>query len=245
MDYLGLMTRGVPTPPPGRLPFDDFGVVWRRTVLDACREAWRRLSVAAPAAGTPLTSFSEDQLTVRLKTILNEMRGEDPSAVKGFSSALFENVGGGVVAAHDGSSLEKRPDLVFRPIDTEPGMWLSEYRALFTECKIVDSGRHRIGLYCGKGIKRFVDGEYGWAMGCGLMIAYARQKRQVPTTLNSALKRERNPPSPDRYATRRLAQRGTGLGTRPVAYVSVHRRQWKYSNGDDPGNVDVVHLWLR
>ena len=245
MDYHGLMTRGVPTPPKGLLPFDDFPMTWRRVVVDACREAWSRLSDAAKAVSTSMASFSEDEITGRLKTILNDMRCQDPPPIMGFSTALFETVvRDAVVSTYNGSSLGKKPDLVFRPIEMEPGMWLSEYRGLFTECKIIDKQKHAIGLYCGKGLKRFVEGEYAWAMPSGLMLGYARENRRVDTTLRNALKRAQDVASGDEFDTITLPKQDTRFGSHPVAYVSVHRRNWNYSTGEPPGNVELIHLWL-
>lgn len=244
MDYVGLLTRGVPTAPNGMLPFADFPIAWRGVVLAACREAWRRLSSAAAAQGISLASFSEDDITGRLKTVLNELRKADPSPVPGFSSALFETVvRDAVVTTFDGSSLDKKPDLVFRPIDTAPGLWLSEYRGLFTECKIVDGGNHSIGLYCSKGVRRFVSGEYAWAMPSGLMIAYVRDGKTIGRTLRSALKRARRTGN-DIFYTKRLPRLESALGSAPVAYLSVHRREWIHTNGEKPGDVEIVHLWL-
>ena len=51
---------------------------------------------------------------------------------------------------------------------------LSSQDALFVECKLVGKA-HPVGsFYCNKGISRFVDGDYGWAMQEGMMLGYVR-----------------------------------------------------------------------
>ena len=66
----------------------------------------------------------------------------------------------------------------------------SSQDALFAECKPVDSAHPIAKHYCEGGIQRFVDGEYGWAMQEGMMIAYVRGSRTIDTHLAPVLASE-------------------------------------------------------
>jgi hypothetical protein len=231
--------------PKGELPYQDLTTPLKRIILDACRMAWIQLEQAAMESGTTIDHLSEDDITANLKEHLNAIRTDPREPVQGFTPALFETVVRDAnVATFDGSNIEKRPDLVFRLVELNPGMLLCEYRGLFTECKIVDSQRHPIGLYCSKGIARFVCGDYGWAMPSGLMLCYRRENRTVESTLKPALRRARRQQKTDPYRTRKLPNKADELGVSPSAFVSVHKRPWRYPGGGSPSEIALIHLWL-
>ena len=239
MDYRALLATGVPDHGPGSLPLTDLPAPQKKVVFDALREAWCRLV----KAGT-LHHLDEDAITARLKEVLNHMLVEQPSPVPGFSELTFETVVRDAnVAAHDGSSLDKRPDLVFRPHTRHPAAPYKEYRGLFTECKLVGPN-HRIGLYGAKGIRRFIDGEYAWAMPVGLMVAYDRYGTGVTPRLRECLARASKKPAGDPYNTSQLPTKAPRYGSPPPVYMTRHQRTWTYASGGAPGELRLFHLWL-
>ena len=109
--------------------------------------------------------------------------------------------------------------------------------ALFVECKIVGGG-FPVARYLAKGLLRFIDGDYAWAMSSGLMVAYARGGASVAKTLAGRLAR--------RYRTKAgPTPRLEDDGVLPKSFVSVHSRPLRHpSSGQALGDIEVAHLWL-
>ena len=241
---VGLMMRGI-APRPQEFPHPDFSEQVKAVIVSACRAAWTDLRTEVATEGREIGQLSENDITARLKDLLNQLLVTDPPVVSGFSAAIFQEiVRDAAVTTHDGSSLDKKPDLAFRLIARYPGLRLNEYRALFAECKIIDARTHPIGLYCEKGVARYVRGDYAWTMPSALMLGYPRDDSGVDTTLKRALLRGRQR-KPDPYQTKRLPRAFSRLGDSPVAFVSVHRRKWRYTGRERAGDVHILHLWLR
>ena len=241
---MGLMMRGI-APRPQEFPHPDFSDQVKAVIVSACRAAWADLRVEVAAEGREIGQLSENEITARLKDLLNQLLVTDPPVVSGFSAAVFQEiVRDAAVTAHDGSSLDKKPDLAFRLIARHPGLVLNEYRALFAECKIIHARTHPVGLYCEKGVARYVRGEYAWTMPSALMLGYPRDGSGVDTTLKPALQRARQK-NPDPYQTKKLPTAVSELGNSPVAFVSVHRRKWRYTGRARAGDVHILHLWLQ
>ncbi len=199
-----------------RYPFADLPVWAKRAVLQAIVESFN------DAIGTGVRFIDEIDLSAIIVDGLNELRRND-SVVPPFSAQLFQVVSrDGCSSTFDGSSLHKRPDMVFRLAAN-----IDEYEGWFAECKIVDSD-HRPGLYVSNGVHRFVAGEYGWAMPSALMLAYAGPGYTVERVAAIAGRCEASPL----------------LADRPLVQ-SAHARTWTYpGTARAPGDVSIVHLWL-
>jgi hypothetical protein len=64
---------------------------------------------------------------------------------------------------------------------------LRSHDGIFAECKPVDDA-HPVGAhYCDSGVKRFINGDYAWAMQEGMLVAYARGGRTISKDLTPAL----------------------------------------------------------
>ncbi|WP_143195568.1 hypothetical protein [Archangium sp. Cb G35] len=212
----------------------------RRTIEDAIRIAWQRLLTEKLPKRINLSTASEVEFTARLVQLLNDLRDLPDDNLRSFSSSMFQVVvRGGEVESFDGKHLEKRPDMVFRLIQPRPGIASSEYDGLFVECKIVDV-KHPLSLYCKDGLRRFLDGEYAWAMKEALMVAYSRQGWTVPKYLVPYLKKH----SSACAIVETLAPRAGERPAKPQVLVSSHARTWSYPGGGTPGKIEVAHLWL-
>jgi hypothetical protein len=190
----------------------------------------------------------EDDVTAALRAVIeNNLR--QTGSVSGFSHRSYESVvRQGQVANFDGTRQTKSPDLCFklRHDDCEPRMVLSEYDALFVECKPVDSTHPAGSRYCDDGLNRFVVGDYAWAMQEGMMLAYARDGRTIAGHLVPAMK------EPDRMtslATARLpeaygASDATGdVHVEPIHISKHHRRfSWPDKKGRAT-DITIYHLW--
>ena len=105
--------------------------------------------------------------------------------------------------------------------------------------------RSKMDLYCGKGLKRFVIGEYAWAMPQAMMLAYVRKTSQtLPESLQEHLSRNGKP---DEY----LLHDGPApcelsrVRNQPRLHYTLHGRDWVYpKTKTPPGDIKVYHLWL-
>lgn len=116
---------------------------------------------------------------------------------------------------------------------------------IFIECKPVDNA-HPVGThYCGKGIIRFIQGDYAWAMQDGIMLAYAASGYDVTKKLLPHL----SPHKPGQFAaTEKLDRcpksREDCLAERTL--ISTHQRDFTYSeNGGCAPNIMLRHIWLQ
>ena len=196
-----------------------------------------------------LGEAKEDEVTAALRSIIeNNLRqsGEIP----GFNSRSYETVvRQGEVANFDGTKPMKSPDLCFklRHDDYESRMALSEFDALFVECKPVDSKHAAGSKYCDDGLVRFVIGDYAWAMQEGMMLAYARNGRTIASHLIPAMKEQNRMKSlatvqlPQPY----LANDSTATNTQAEnIHISEHRRDFSWSDAKGPAtSITIYHLW--
>ena len=197
--------------------------------------------------GFNLSGATEDQVTAALRAVIeNDLR--QTGSVAGFNRRHYDPVvRQSQVANFDGSKLTKTPDLCFklRHLEKEPRRAISEYDALFVECKPVDADHAAGSRYCDDGLNRFVIGDYAWAMQEGMMVAYARDRRTIADHLIPAMRES------DRMtalATEQLPQvlaahKKEGADAEAI-HVSIHRRNFRWP--DEKGqatNITIYHLW--
>lgn len=217
-EQVAALTRGQPLPSP---PLPEMTL---RTVADTLLRAWHDL-VAAHAES--LRVGEEAEITSLLEIRLNAMLDEDACW-----EALVHNVTRGrECPTYDGRHLEKRPDL---------SLHLTCRRRdfpLVAECKLIDHLRRKtVDLYCRKGIKRFVDGEYAWMCGEAFMLAYVRDGSSIAATLSPHLAAAMDCPT--------IALPCELSGDADLAHSS-HGRRFTYLEGvGPPGPIVLWHLWL-
>jgi len=195
-----------------------------------------------------LADAQEDELTAALRSIIeNDLR--QSGNVNGFNRRNYESViRQGEVANFDGTRRAKTPDLCFklRYDDFEPGMTLSEFDALFVECKPVDA-THPVGSkYCDDGLSRFVNGDYAWAMQEGMMLAYSRHGRTISDHLILAMNDDKRMKS---LATSQLPQKcdtldGAANRHTEAVHISKHARNFYWPGAKGLATeITVYHLW--
>ena len=177
---------------------------------------------------------TEAEVTALLQARLNNLIQEDF-----FLSQLVSYVGRGVESlSFDGVHLEKRPDLslvLTSSINNFP---------LIVEAKIIDKSNGKTEqLYCDKGLRRFVDGEYAWGNQEAFLIAYVRDKSKIDLKLTPFLKNKLTA-TPDYYQTIALP---TVRGIKELA-TSQHQRVFQYIHqntpNNNPGTISLWHIWL-
>lgn len=238
---VGLFT-GV-SPDRYRLPHRRFGlpvILVVRRVLCRAFELLRERNFG-------LASAIEDEVTAALRTVIeNDLR--QSGSVPGFGKQTFECViRQGQVSNFDGSRRAKTPDLCFK-LRYDDGNYdgLSEYDALFVECKPVDK-THSVGSkYCDDGLIRFVCGDYAWAMQEGMMLAYSRHDRTIVGHLIPAMSESIRIAS---LATTQLPQPAKANGAKVLdraeaVHISKHNRSFNWPDGKGPASeITIYHLW--
>ena len=191
-----------------------------------------------------LAEAKEDKVTAALLAVIeNDLRQN--GNIPGFNRRTYDCVvRQGQVANYDGTHLAKAPDLCFRLRDdgAEPRMVLSEYDALFVECKPVDSTHTAGSKYCDDGLIRFVVGDYAWAMQEGMMLAYARDGRTIAGHLIPAMDKPNRRTS---LATVQLPQAcrasdATANAHAEPVHISKHRRGFSWLHGKGKA-TDICH----
>jgi hypothetical protein len=226
---VGFFTKGIeftlPHPP-----------IPQRTILLLCtviRRAWQLLS-ENPPSGLILHSENEDTITQVLVEII-ENRLRRSGEVDGFDLVRF-----GMVSREPKKTNvnkkhpDKMPDIFF-DLKRDQYSILSEQDGLFVECKPVDS-RHAVWpCYCKKGLIRFVNGDYAWAMQDALMVGYARINYSFKN-LTSVL---------DDAKSVDLRTNGHSETAEYSIYCSSHARDFEWpENRGQACQISVSHIWL-
>lgn len=203
-----------------------------RVVAETVVRAWNDL---AANHGDVLKHGAEPEVSALLESRLNTLRDEDPcwEAVASGASRGRESIN------FDGGRLENRPDISVHLTRRHSGF------PLIVECKLIDHPRRKtVDLYCRQGLARFVTGEYAWATREAFMLAYVRDGGRIATTLSPHLMKKQTE-TPDPVATEALPLPVSGSANDLAR--SRHRRNFRYlgnGNGNEPGAIELWHLWL-
>jgi hypothetical protein len=223
-DQIAELTRGLD------LPLAAIDDVYLHIIADGVAQAFRDISTSYPQT---VATGNEDEITTLLQSRLNRMIEEDriwrqlvASVVRSEESLSF-----------DGSHLKKQPDL---------SIYLSARARRFplvAEAKIIDTTRGE-NLYCSQGLRRFLNGEYGWGGREAFMIAYVRDKTTIASRLAPFLAQSAQATS---YAVQDAPIALTS-GTTCDAARSRHGRSFLYTHtappANDPGAIALWHLWV-
>jgi len=222
------LTRGL------ELPFPALHDEHLALIADVLALAWSDL---AQTRGQILSAGTEAEINALMETRLNRMIDELPV----WEQLVRSVARGKETLSFDGTNLEKRPDLSLHLWGRTPSF------PLIVECKLIEatSGKTR-ALYCNEGLKRFLTGEYGWAVREAFMLAYVRDQSTTESCLVPFLR--------DTQKSTLGPYEITGLSPAPgnlshdVA-LSAHQRAFRYSGrrspGDDPGPISIWHLWVQ
>lgn len=219
-------------------------------IEEGIRSAWKVI-VEDTTKNTKMldNKYNEVDITVDLEFALDKILQEASCSV--FTDLHFVAPKRGVECVNfNGERLEKRPDLTFYLKDRRPGINLSNYDAIFAECKIVDTNSDKnMGWYVKGGLSKFVKGDYAWAMPDALMIAYVRTKQKLPESLTDYFnKKTCGKFNSEVYNLLEEPKICKQSNSRKVYRVcrTQHERHWGYppDGKRNPGNITIRHLWL-
>jgi len=208
----------------------------QRTILLLCRvikRAWQLLE-EMPPSDFIIQTADENTITQMLKEII-ENRLRKNGEIEGFNCALFGKVARDQKIPNvDKKHPDKMPDIFF-DLRRDQLAILSEQDGLFVECKPVDHKHSILSCYCKKGLIRFVNGDYAWAMQDALMVGYVKEPysfKNLASVLDgkkSAALKTTNHSADDEYAI----------------YRSSHNREFEWpENRGHACPISVAHLWL-
>lgn len=210
-------------------------------VEEAIRVAWQRLKFRSPAK-IDLATAIEDEITHALFEILyDEVLAE--GIVEGFDREHFTAITREPkIRNFDGGMIDKMPDLLIGIAGREQIFMLSQ-DGLFIECKPVDSA-HTVGVhYAGKGIARFIKGEYAWTMPGAMMIGYVSVGYSLDPKLREALAARTT-----EFAVLdapKVCARSQASACDPVVHITRHQRSFNYvETGAAAPAIVLRHLWL-
>lgn len=208
-----------------------------RTVILICKvveRAWQLLK-ENPPSGFFLQSERENAITRELVEII-ENRLRQNGEVAGFNYALF----GRVIRSQEITNFnkehpDKMPDIFF-DLKRDDLKILSNQDGLFVECKPVDHKHPILSCYCKEGLKRFVVGDYAWAMQDALMVGYDKGDYSfgkfasvLDDGRNSAFLKTVSHSAVNEYNI----------------YRSNHKREFEWpENHGQACPITVSHLWL-
>jgi hypothetical protein len=197
----------------------------------------------APPEDFDLSSAQENAITQQLEWILeNHLR--KTGKVAGFDERIFQKVRRGAeVTNFNGKHPSKKPDLVFDLARDAP-LALSSLDALFVECKPVDKAHPLEKHYGNMGAFRFINGDYGWAMQEGMMVAYARDGNTLSASLPPAFSNEPLHSLLGKPTAITLVANGATSPKAEQLHFTTHQRnfQWPQSKGS-ASPIRIFHSW--
>lgn len=231
----GLMTKNVPEPmdrqPPYVLPESLLSLV--KNIIS---ESWAILLVRVQQGAFSVCEGHEDPITEQLLMILGELQTHPACSVTGYN-ALPTPVREPKIRDYEGRVLDRMPDLVFYPLPGSIKTHNTAITGLFVECKPIDSKHPVNSTYCQKGLIRYLNGAYAWAMDKALMVAYVRNDCALPEGLEPHLTQQAMACDSSRLIE------STSSGE--CVLRSVHRRDFSLgSSGQPVGQILIDHLWL-
>ena len=142
-----------------------------------------------PPAGFVLSSAGEKAITRQLKDVLaNDLLPH--GTVPGFNHVYFSYVvRDAELSSYDGQHPDKKPDILVGLQRADGSKVIADQDAIFIECKPVDADHKLTTEYGSNGIRRFVKGEYAWAMLEAMMVAYVRGPHTIAGELRANLRK--------------------------------------------------------
>lgn len=219
-----LLTEGV------ALPLKPLQERHLRVIALGLARAWDELMIKTAGA---LLFDAEAEVNAQLCIQLNKRIPQDPC----LNLIVYDVSRGEETHNFDGAKLEKRPDLQLKLTRADRRNF-----PLVAECKLLDPDKD-IHLYCSDGLVRFLKGDYAWMAREAFMIAYVRDGSTLESVLTPHLKKYQLE-TPDRFATQSLPRPVDGVGLELRRSSHARGFRYPYHTPDDPGPIEVWHLWL-
>jgi hypothetical protein len=214
-----------------------------RTILIVHTTIARALDLLSsePPRGFEIATVKEDVLTFHLQWVI-ENRLRRTGEVPGFDQRSFGPLSREPkVCSYDGSHLDKMPDMIFH-LNRDSLAVLASEDGVFVECKPVDKTHPAGQDYCDAGLRRFVDGQYAWAMRDAMMVGYIRDARQISIHLAPALVQRHRRLNVRQAPTPVTASSPTDRSE--MLHRSVHGRSFAWPGAWGRAcSINIYHSW--
>jgi len=199
---------------------------------------------AAPPRGFVLATAHEKVITRQLKDILaNDLLPN--GTIPGFDKTFFSYVTRDAeLTSYDGKHPDKKPDIFVGLQRSDGARIIADQDGVFVECKPVDRSHGLTPAYGIEGIRRFVEGEYAWAMTSAFMVAYVRGGFTVARELRANFKKNNADARFGKPTLGRILP-GSSKGLKYEALRSSrHRREFRWpANGKLAAAIVIYHSW--
>lgn len=209
----------------------------------AIRTAWEELLKVRPEGFDPETA-KENEFTRHLWSLLAN-NYLPAGKVPGFTREVFAAISRGEeIPNFSGSNPDKKPDFVVR-FNFRRSRVQAGYDGIFVEAKPVGPGHPVPACYFKEGIKRFVRGDYAWAMQEALMLGYVFGEADITLWLKRTAE-----PRFKLHGTGHVEACANGSGAESSQYclpvhVTHHLRTFPYeATNQIAPPITVRHLWL-
>ena len=230
----GLMTGNVDRAAPFSCSLPDSLL---NTVKSAISLAWRMLQEKVDRGAFSICRSTEDQITAQLHELLGQLQADEHGPVPGFAE-ICTPIREPKVRDYQGNVLDRMPDLAFYPPPGNLRTGNTAFAALFVECKPIDRQHPVVSIYGDKGMIRFLNGDYAWAVDKALMVAYVRNYCALPEGLYPVFAKTTLRGSHGEAAT------ATCEGD--LVFRSIHPRRFALNAGQiASGPIQLDHLWLK
>jgi len=228
---------------PPQLPHPEIPLSVILIIEEALRTAWEMLR-NNPPKGFNLADAHEDIVTEKfLAIIVNEVLID--KTVQGFSKELFRVSREEKHPNYNRRNPDKMPDLSIHLLADRPDVYFFAEDRLYIECKPVGAERTVGKHYCGKGLIRFVEGNYAWTMSQAMMIGYTQAGYSIIPKLQSALQ-ERIAMKTIQYPIPCPKSISQARSWCEAVHISCHERSFSYIETKQPAPpITLRHLWLR
>lgn len=223
-------------PPANSYPYRPFAKPVLMAIVDAARYAWLPIAEEIRRCGD---NPSEQQLNSDMAAEMDSLRRE--RRISYFTPDVFETpVVDASIRNFSGKRISTRPDITIHLRNIKPLVADPILDAVFIECKRIRKSKN-LAPYFNGGIKRFLDGDYAWAVQQAFMIGYLETDQTLPQYLEKKLiKSTAEAMQVVRDHKKRLVRPS---GNKYLAYTR-HQRIWQHRNEDQPGDIELLHIWL-
>jgi len=199
---------------------------------------------ATPPAGFILATALEKEITRQLKDILaNDLLPH--GTVPGFNKTYFSYVvRDAELTSYDGVHPDKKPDIVLGVQRPDGACVITDQDGVFVECKPVDATHSLTSEYRLSGIRRFVEGEYGWAMKSAMLVAYVSGGYTIAQHLTANLRKNAGDP---RFGSPTSPRQVSGSAKGPkyeALCFTTHQRAFRWPGPRQPAtSITLIHSW--
>ena len=226
--------------PEWRVPHEGIALSVLIIVEKALCAAWDLLRTN-PRRGFDLQTANEDAITLELHEALYD-RVFKKGIVAGFDADAFASVEREPkIRSYDYRHPDKMPDLLVRLVGRPSGIRNTQ-DGLFIECKPVDDNHRVKSHYCKKGLVRFIDGEYAWAMTTAMMVGYTKTGYGISTHLAKGL----GDWSQGADCALKACPRSMASEINEAVHSTLHVRSFSYMESKQRApKIKIRHLWLK